>query len=167
MAEKTDFERVVDAIAREMDDEQDTDFEVGQQAVHRHGERRRVVWVWTGGTIEPPGPVQWIPDPDGNHVPVLHANNALVQAHIQAPNLRELELLWAAVLNATRSCLATASVPGAYEVQTQLPREHGHAYGGIEYLVQLFTWNMVVAKRTDILTNVTAVTHSCGIDLDL
>jgi hypothetical protein len=166
--EMSSFERVVLEVEKKLADDS-VKFRTGMKSLQIHDQLKRVVWVWGGGLLASPTNTGAIESPDGTvKVTPLYTNAAVVQAHIQAPGgYVELEALWAGVLVAVDAAIGKASKPtGPYEIITETVEEAANVFGGT-YLLQSFEWDLVLAKATNKLTQVTSIVHSCALDLNL
>lgn len=143
---KSGFSRIVDAI-RDVFADDSVKIDAFRLAVADNTQVRHVVFVPTAGDnngVEQSNPMT---DPvTGALVSILQTDVTDVECRIEAQSFDDMFDIRARILNAVHLVMHTSSEAGGFELTTQAPGAAGYTLGGIELLVQHFTWHINVPK---------------------
>ncbi len=154
---RASYEQIVDAIKVEYADES-VEFATGVKALHENAQKRRIVFVWPGGSLkEAAGGGRLIEDGD-RQIEAIYTNQAIVQAHIQGESIGQVEIMWAKLLIDTRACLGVYT-QGGYEVKTE-GDDAGYMHNNISAIVQEFTWDILILKADHKVSDGTLKTNA-------
>lgn len=85
---------------------------------------------------------------------------ATVECHITAENECQLERIHNTVLRAVRDTLGKFTVPGTYSIPTQTDEGSAEAHGGMQKLIQLFEWTILVPHTVGTLKTLGGITFT-------
>jgi hypothetical protein len=122
----------------------------------RHDQRKRVVFVPVGGTIEAAtrhgrrlGEVVVGQPTQLTVFEQRYRDRMTVAAHMVAESFEDTILLRDEVLRQTHASLNTASTPGTYRIVTQEDDHASVMLAKFEKIIQLFEWDLNIDKTRD------------------
>lgn len=158
------FEDLVDEIEdsfRELTGDTTVLFQRGKLKLAEHQDKRRIVFVRPGGTVQPSTRAGSVDLGDGRRVRMVKRRAERVVAHLFAEDETAGEVMLDNLIAACEARLGTAFQPGDYDWITEGEKAAHTKYTEVIRLTS--AWHKPVLDRPEPLTQVETQTHQCSL----